>query len=59
MGDSELMDWLYKSRATTNPLTEDGLISEINSARGRGDVALCKDLLARLVTLRHNNFVVA
>ena len=55
--DNQLMDWLYPSRIVTGPLTEDLLVKEIKSEGT--DPRIRKDLLYRLVTLRHNNFNMA
>ena len=55
--DNNLMDELYPSRLITGPLSEDLLIKEI---RSEGTTpAIRRDLLYRLLELRHNNFNMA
>ena len=55
--DNNLMDELYPSRLITGPLSEDLLIKEI---RSEGTTpAIHRDLLYRLLALRHNHFNMA
>ena len=55
--DNQLMDTLYPSRLVTGPLTEDLLEKEIRSTGT--NPAIRRDLLYRLLALRHNNFNMA
>ena len=55
--DERSMDYFYPSRVVTGPLTEDLLVKEIGS-EGL-DPAVRRDLLYRLLALRHNNFDMA
>ena len=55
--DERSMDYFYPSRVVTGPLTEDLLIKEIESEGLNPTIR--RDLLYRLLALRHNNLNMA
>ena len=55
--DERSMDYFYPSRVVTGPLSEDNLTKEIYSEGVNPTIR--RDLLYRLLALRHNNLNMA